>query len=192
MESKLRVVFEISEFYYKLNEQDLMSLQNFISNFIIGSNGITEFYFIFTLKNKNEQLDLNKEELKLKITNALKNKNFSIKKVPLFFGFIINPLNLDDDNNKLLFYDFFKASENVIELLNTEVILFYSTIDLCDYLHINNFFSYFLNFDSNNTEREIKKISKDSNGIIDKSNQNDISFSSINYEFLTFLEEEEN
>ncbi|MDE5766951.1 MAG: hypothetical protein K2H56_00230 [Malacoplasma sp.] len=194
MESKLKVVFEVSKFY-DLNPNDLFSLIDFIINFISNSNGITEFYFILALVEKEEKSDLELEkkfnEFKTKITILLKSKNFSIKNNPLFFGSILNPINLEDDN-KLIFNKFFAKSKNEIELLNNQIILFYLTTDLCDYLHLNNFFTYFLNFNSNNTEREIKKISKDTIGVVDASNQNEISFSSINYEFLTFLENEEN
>ncbi|MDE5545335.1 MAG: hypothetical protein K2I76_01845, partial [Malacoplasma sp.] len=166
-----------------------------IISFIINSNGITEFYFIIALVNKNDENDLILEdkfnEFKTKITSLLKSKNFSVKNTPLFFGSILNPINLEDDN-KLIFKNFFSKLKTEIELINNQIILFYSNTELCDYLHLNNFFTYFLNFNSKNSEREIKKISKDSIGIVDSSNESEISFSSVNYEFLTFLEDEKN
>lgn len=184
MEDKVKVVFEVS----KLSKIDLNNIPDwlkFIGSFITNSNKNTNFYFLVNFKEieiiSTFKSDL--EQFKNTILLFLKKQNINTE---IYFGVFNNPSNIDDDN-KIIFYDY--VNDKQIDLLNNDSLFFFSCFELSNYLFINGFFSYFLNFNNIDLdEKKLKKISKEVIGEINSENYQEINFSTIKYEFLTFIE----
>lgn len=186
MEDKIKLIFEIS----KLPLVDLENNSNwfkFISNFMSNSNKNTDFYFLLNFKELEilETFLNDFNNTKNTILNLLKKEVENFDSYSIYFGVFNNPDNIDGD--KVIFYAC--ESNNQVELLNNESIFFFSCFEFSEFLHINNFFSFFLDFNNVDIDKKkIKKISKQVNGVISDDNFDSINFLNINYEFLTFQE----
>ncbi|BAC44276.1 hypothetical protein D8X55_01060 [Malacoplasma penetrans] len=187
MEDKINVVFEVSKLIVNSDFKENINWLKFISKFISESNKNVNFYFLLNFKESESEdnFEINFNKSKEEICSYLKSNidNFSLYSIN--FGVFVNPENVD--NNKITFFDF--KNNLQIELSNNNSIFFFSYFELSDFLHINNFFSYFLDFDNTDADKKkIKRLAKEVNGIVDEDNFESINFLTINYEFLTFID----
>lgn len=186
MENKINVVFDLSKISFSNNEIFSMLL-NFISKFILDSNELANFYFLECLEESKsiDDFDSSFNIFKEMIIKELKVKKVNDEKFSITFGYFKSDKLLND--SRLVSYEF--LTNNEIDFLNNETILFFSFHNLGLTLESNNFFYYYLNFDESQEEKIIRKNLKISPNFIDKDNYEDITFSKVNYEFLTFLEQ---
>lgn len=190
MENKIKVAFDLSKISFT-NNDCLVTLTDFISKFIYDSNDMADFYFLLELdeSKSNQDFDFFFKDFKEKILAILKEKKILDTNYSINFGYYKNPELLDD--SKLVSYEY--GSNLEIDLFNNETIFFFCLNELGDFLNANNYFYYYLNFSCNdNDEKRIKKNLKISDNVVNDENYIDITFSKINYEFLTFLEQFEN
>lgn len=191
MEDKINVVFEVSKLIVNNDFKENNNWLKFVSKFISESNKNVNFYFLLNFKESETEnnFESNFKKSKEEIHSYLKNNIDNFNLYSINFGVFVNPDNVD--NNKITFFD---LKNNIqIELSNNNSIFFFSYFELSDFLHINNFFSYFLDFDNTDTDKKkIKRLAKEVNGIVDDDNFESINFLTINYEFLTFIDKFKN
>lgn len=177
MKKTIDIIFQVCGDLQSLDNEDC-NWYDFINNIIDnGSNRITPY---FILKHEDD-LDINK-----KIATKVKRK-MHCKQI-CFCDYVV-PNDIEKDS--LVLHNI-KTNEK-ISFNKDNSIVFTTSIRLLEMLYMQNIFSVFLNIDENKyDEKEIKQIYKLANIFITADEVNKFSFESINYEFLTFLEKNEN
>ena len=193
MEQKVKVVFAISKLKNVI-KNEIPSWLEFVKEFIKSNDIVTNFYFILDFENDDMRVSdpnniANWKAVAEKISNYLKENKIDFKKNILNFGLCLDPVLTNDDQKNILFYSYLNP-EQKISLDNSDSIFFFNAFELDDFLTLNGYFIYFLNFDEYKVnDKKAKRICKDIQGYIDSSNYSEFSFSNINYQFLTFLEQ---
>lgn len=160
----------------------LLSTENkdwfeFFNNIIDGGSNRISAYIV--LKKENG-LEFNKEF-------ATKFKRKIISKEIIFCEYAF-----EDVEQNLLTLTTMKDNKKVF--LDKENTIFFATSkEIIELLYIQNIFSVFLNINTNKyDEKEIKQIFKMSKLFINDDEIDKYTYEPINYEFLTFLEKNEN
>lgn len=188
MEVRIKVVFELSKLS-DVDEKNVPTWMEFISNFIIDANNRCDFYFLLDTTDvrnmTNYKATLNNE--KTKILNIISSKKADLKEDNLKFG-LFNDITKMEDKHTILFYDL-DNEQNTTELNNNDSFFFFSNYDIGEVLHYSEFFIFLLDFENlNDDQKKKKKLSKFANGYVDKDNYTKINYDQVSYEFLTFVE----
>lgn len=171
------LIFEVDNNFSLLNSDDCNWFNFFNTIINSGSNRIN----VYVVLKQDYGLE-NIKSFATKFKRKIDYKNISFCQYVLPIDIEKNQIDLVSlKDNKKVYID------------NDNTIFFTTSKEVIEVLYMQNIFSVFLNIDVNKyDEKENKQIYKMSNIFITSKEISKYSYESINYEFLTFLEKNEN